>query len=327
MLAVGGDPGAGNNSAVILFSTLGTVSSLSSIQFVWMNEVTTAAAAYAVAPFVGSDLYHVSTSSSNTAGLANAFTVAQNLANISTGQAGGPSLPSGAVVSSDVLNGIADILAACINSTGPGSATCSNLFSYTGGSDVFTAAVTMARNPGTKVSQIWDLLPSQPVFGTALTGAPNDLTLSITYNGGSMNKPASPVVDASGNVWVANTGASTVTKLTPSGVATSTTVSSPPNALALDPSGNAWVAAGSSSGNSALIEVSSAGSVATTCTGNGLNVPTDISLDSSNDLWLTNSGNNTLSAFTSGCSGTSGALGNYSGGGLSAPIGIVSANQ
>lgn len=320
----GGNPGltAGtNNTASILLSALGTESNVHSIPFLWMNEVTTAAAAYALAPFYGTDVFHIGSSASNTAGLVNAFTTAQQLANITNGQAGGPNLPTGTTVSTDTLTAIADILATCVNSTGPGSNGCSNLFAATGGSDITYAAMTMARNPTTNVASLWSLLPGTPVFSTALTAAPNDWTLAINYSG-NMSSPASPAVDANGNVWMSNSGNNTVTRLTPSGAANVVSLGSRPNALAVDASSNVWVAAGSTAGNSALYGISGSATLATTCTGNGLSVPMGITVDTTGDLWLANT-NNTLSGFYNTCTGTTNAIGNFTGAGLSAPVGIV----
>jgi hypothetical protein len=324
----GGNPGltAGtNNTASLLLSALGTESNVHNISFIWMNEITTAAAVYALAPFYGADAYHIGSSATNATGISNAFTTAQQLANIGTGLPGGPSLPSGATVSSDSLLAIADILATCVNSTGPGSPGCSSLFSATGGSDITYAAMSMARNPATNVGTLWGLVPGTGarVFNTALSNVPNDWSLSINYSG-SMSTPSSPAVDVNGNVWMVNSGNSSVTRLTPSGAPNTLTLGSTPNALALDSSGNAWVAAGTTSGNSTLYGVNGSVSLASTCTGNGLNVPKGITVDTANDLWLINS-NSTLSGFYNTCSGStsSGFIGNFSGAGLTTPVGIV----
>ena len=117
----GGNPG--NNSAnaqAVLLAALSSCYGLQhgAVSFVWANEVTTTAAAYALSSFIGADVFHIGATSTNTTGLAGAFTAAGNLANIATGSAGGSSLPAGATVSSDSLNLIADILTYCVNSSG-----------------------------------------------------------------------------------------------------------------------------------------------------------------------------------------------------------------
>ena len=92
LYALGGNPGAGINSAAGLLAALGNCpasgSFLASLPFVQVNEVTTIAAAYAMAGFA-TDATHVSSSGTPLAqtGIANAFANATNLADITTGAA------------------------------------------------------------------------------------------------------------------------------------------------------------------------------------------------------------------------------------------------
>ena len=336
IVLAGGNPGltAGtNNTSAVLLSALGTESNVHSISFVWVNEVTTAATAYALAPFYGTDALHIGTSSSNITGIANAFTTAQNLVNITNGQAGGPNLPAGATVSQDSLYAISDILANCVNSAGGvsgDSSSCGNLFAQTGGSattDITMAAAYMAQHPTSNVSALFSQITATPVFATSIASAPNDWTLTINYAAGSnLNNPGNPAVDASGNIWVPSIGNSAVTELNPVGaVAANLTLASPPNALAVDTSGYVWVAAGTNSGNSKLFKLTSSDTLASTYSGNGLNNPTGISIDNAGDLWLSNAATSQLSAFTSSGAALSGSP--FSGGGLSAPVSIVSASH
>ncbi len=82
------------------------------------------------------------------------------------------------------------LLANCVNSTG-GSAgdgsPCGLLFSIAtppGGSapaDTMTAALRIAQNPGNNVTEIFGQTKADTYFQPALTAAPNDWTLSLTY--------------------------------------------------------------------------------------------------------------------------------------------------
>src|SRR5579875_2543879 len=90
LVATGGNPGlgaGGNNPALAMVAALGNCGNLSPSQFIWINEVTTVAAAWALAPFV-TDISHIGSSATNydgsgqtQAGLANAFLNAQLIAN------------------------------------------------------------------------------------------------------------------------------------------------------------------------------------------------------------------------------------------------------
>lgn len=89
LVARGGNPGlaAGtNNGALVLMAALGNCASLISNpnRFIQLNEVTTVAAVYALAPFLSS-YDHVGASSTNGVGIANAFLDAALLADTSTG--------------------------------------------------------------------------------------------------------------------------------------------------------------------------------------------------------------------------------------------------
>ena len=131
--ATGGNPGlgTGTNPNSKLMAALGTCGTLNSNTFITMNEVTTAAAAFALTPYFSNTISATSTDSfgaPNTVqaqiGITNAFTTAATLANFSTGGANTTLTTNGAggtitiTPESAKLYTIADILAACINSAG-----------------------------------------------------------------------------------------------------------------------------------------------------------------------------------------------------------------
>jgi len=337
----GGNAGAGANSNAVWMMALGPQSGISGLPFLQVNEITTVATAYALAPFFGSDYTYLGTSSTNVTGLQNAFSLVNSLVNIGTGWGGGTALPGGATVTTDSLYALADVIAACVNSSGGTSAgtNCGNLLNCssgascscaggsctTGGSapaDTATAAVNLAKNATLNVSSLWNLIPGTPVFTyNGLTSAPNDWTLAINYTDSSLNGAAGSAVDGSGNLWVANTGSSQVTKITPSGSVASYSLALAPNALAVDAGGHVWVAAGSGTGTSsaALYELSSSGSQITTCSDVSLNDPTAVTVDSTGNIWLSNTGAATLSEFNSSCT----FVNSYSGAGVSGGIAIA----
>ena len=92
IVALGGNPGSGINPASGLMSVLGNCPAagnfLAATPFLSINEVTTIAAAYAIAGFA-TDVTHVASSGTPLAqtGIANAFANAANLASLSGGQA------------------------------------------------------------------------------------------------------------------------------------------------------------------------------------------------------------------------------------------------
>jgi hypothetical protein len=225
------------------------------VGFVNVNEVSTIAAAYALAGFA-TDSTHISSNGSTLAqaGVRNAAANAAQLYDISafpyTARA---TTPSGGTVPQALINSLANSLAACVNTTSPISTPCTTLFanakssgsSGTAATDTATAAINIAHNPGTNVSTIFNLGSGTPPF-TGLSSAPGDFSIGITYPG--FDDPYSVAIDASGNAWFANTEGGTgqvgsVIELSPLGVATTFTGNgiNNPLAIAIDQSGNVWV--------------------------------------------------------------------------------------
>lgn len=362
VVLAGGDAGAGSNSQSAWLMALGPKSALGTLPFLQVNETTTLATAYALAPFFGADYAHLGTSSSNVQGLQNAFALVNSLVNIATGWGSGTGLPPGATVTTDSLYALADVIAACVNSAGGTSAgtNCGNLLNCTtGGScsctsgscttsgtppaDTAMAAVAMAKNTSQNVSQLYGLVPGQLVFPTGLSGTPNDWSMAIKYTDSSLNNAAGSAVDASGDLWVANTGSGKVTELAmgsgavgsgsyTTGSLSSYTLSGPalnPNALAIDSSGTyVWVVAGTGTGSTSSptsataalykLQVSN-GSQTAECSHDELNNPTAVTIDSQGNIWVTNSGSSSITEFSSSCA----FVANYTGAGISGGIAIA----
>ncbi len=121
------------------------------------------------------------------------------------------------------LDTLANIIAACVNTSGPTSTACSTLFTETGVSSSATmlaVAHAIATKPTTNVAAIYGLqgaaatAPYQP----DLTSAPADFTLALNFNntntsGANFNNPRRVAVDASANVWVTNFSGNSVSAL------------------------------------------------------------------------------------------------------------------
>ena len=249
LVATQGNPGlgsGGNNPALAMMAPLGTCNNLSSSQFIWINEVTTVAAAWALAPFTR-DISHIGASTTNAAGLANAFLNAQLIANTATGTTA--TLPSNLKTESGKIYALADAMASCINSDG--TAGCSPLFTAatpSGGSaptNTWDATINIVKNPGNNVAGVFSAIGPQPPFATTLTSAPNDWTLSLTVTGGGISVPRPLGIDSQGNVWVADYNGA-LSAFNPQG----TPMSGSPFGvgvlfecfgLTIDPSDNIWV--------------------------------------------------------------------------------------
>jgi len=229
LTATGGNPGltpAVNNPALALVVALGPCNTLyanAATTTITINEVTTAAAAWALAPFATS-YANIASSSTNLTGITNAMLLAQQLANPTTGNSPGSAAPTGSVVESAKLYTLADILASCANSTGADT-NCSGLFTdvtptnVTKPTDIFAAALTVVKNPGNNVANIFkNHIPTSPPF-PALSAAPNDFTMTIRYASQGIFLPsAGPLanftmgaIDASGNLVGTGTSGNNLT--------------------------------------------------------------------------------------------------------------------
>lgn len=247
--ATGGNPGltsGATNHALAMMAALGSCGNLKPTQFITINEVTSVAAAWALAPFA-SAAASIGASSTNSTGIANAFLNAALIADTSVGKTA--TLPSGRSTETAKIYALADAMASCINSDG-GSG-CTPFFTAatpSGGAaptDTFTALLNIVKHPASNVTGVFSAISAQPPFATSLTKAPSDWSLSLTLTGNGLSEPTALALDAQGNVWVADyTGA--LSAFNPQGSPLS---GSPFGAgylaedygLAIDPSGNVWV--------------------------------------------------------------------------------------
>jgi streptogramin lyase len=323
IVATGGNPGLApgtNNTALAMMAALGPCVNLTSSTFIFIDEVTTVASVYALAPFMstggGTKLGATGT---NAQGLANAFATVNNLANTAQGTAPGPNLPTGATAPTAELNTLADLLSLCVNTSGP-AGECTTLFNdatpngMSAPTNTIDALLDIALNPGHNVSTLFNLVTGIVPFEPTLAAAPNDWTVAINYTGGGLNAPKSIAVDSSGDVWVANGGNNSISKFSSSAGAISGAAGytggglNRPWGIAIDTGGNVWIADPINIGSGAVSKFSSSGSAlsgSSGYTGNGLSDPFGLAINGTGVVWVANQ--NTTSAFLGTGAGQSGS--------------------
>jgi hypothetical protein len=337
LYALGGNPGAGTNSYSGFLAALGNCpvagNFAGAVPYIWMNEISTVAAAYAFAGYA-TDATHVSSSGTALAltGIANAFATAANLANIATGNpltttpGGNGTVPSATIIT------LANILATCVNSADQSfmgqparSSACVNLLNanYSNGAqgyaalDTATAAIFMAHNPAHNVSYLYGLPGSNLAFGTGLTSAPNDFSLTLIFTGG-LAAGRYLAVDGSGSIRVADGASNKIVTFSPSGAVASTVTNSclnGPDPVTIDASGDLWTVSNNGA-NGVLCEFNASGSLMASHS-----IPAYgylIAIDTSGNLWVpsTNGSNsNNLNKLNS----TGSSITTYTNGGLYQP--------
>jgi hypothetical protein len=348
-------PGA-SNAAIELVAMLGTCANVPAENNV--NELTTIAAAYALNAVIDGEGI-----AGSAPGLPNAIATAVLLADPGTGALGG-SLPTAQACAGNAppfnceavskLNALANALAACTTSASSTASACAalmvcstaNAIDNGGGSctapdattlptTTWQAILSIARNPGlVSSSGLFSIAAASNVYRPAITAAPNDWALSLSYAGGGLSEPTALAIDGSGNIWLANYN-NAVSEFSPIGAALSPTGGYTGGgleesfAIAIDAAGHVWVCNEQSSetvnlGSGTLTELASDGSVLsgdTGFSGGGLDFPVAIAPDSAGHVWVTNFGNSTLSEFGGDGAALSPATG-FVGGGLSFPVGL-----
>ena len=297
IVATGGNSSGGaggSNSAIALMAALGSCATLqanAATTFIDINELTTVAANYALAPFA-QDYAHIGATGANPTGLVNAFASAASLVNTTSGSAPGTGMPAGAIVPVSELDTLANILAACVNTTSASSSPCATLFSATGATETIGAGFGIAKNPGAAaITALYSLSSATAPFQPAYTARPNDFTVAVSYNANSsLNAPYGIAIDASGDAWITNEGSTNVTELSTTGTQVTTATALNlfgPQGVAIDRSGNVWVA--NTAGNSVLKFAVTAGTVASSSSyaPSGLAAPTAIALDSNGNAFVT----------------------------------------
>ena len=278
IVASGGNPGLPgtvDNTALALMAVLGTCGSLTSSTFISINELTTAAAVQSLAPFM-LDYAHVGVNASNVASLSTAFSSAIQFVDPTTGQFGNVS-SNGPAAPTALINTLADIIAACVNtsggSTGDGTR-CGNLLQYTStNTDTIAAFLSIVRSPVTNVSQLFSLVSGYGPFQPALASAPasfavfDSLALSPNPSGFPSEGADQLLCDSQGHVWVLRPYAGTLSQYDSNLNLLHTYNGSYSSGglglyMTLDPGDNLWLSLGS-----AFLKISSDGTVLSPATG------------------------------------------------------------
>jgi len=338
LVGSGGNPGISpstNNTASLLMAALGDCGNLSASTYTYIDEVTTVAAAWALSQFLGPNA-NVGSSSTNATGLRNAFLIANNLANTTTGMAGGAPLPSGSTMESAKLYTLANVISACVNSAGGSS--CSPLFTAAtqGGvtpSNTLDAALSIVRYPAANIAAVFNAaIPASP-FQPSLSAAPHDWTMSITYTGGAVASPTAIALDSTGSIWAANYFGGSATKLSAAGVPAAALGFADPAlnesyGITVDGQDSAWITNQESvyyvnNGDGCLSKFSSTGQL---LSGSGVTssiyYPYAVAADSNGDIWVADNGHSQASLLDTNGNSLAGANG-YSSSALPLPVAVA----
>jgi sugar lactone lactonase YvrE len=188
-------------------------------------------------------------------------------------------------------------------------------YAETLGNPTFSVSIRDAGGASTSASTSILSVADAPLAAGALTPPAGDPAVS-TFVGGGLNAPDGLARDAAGNLYIANAGSNTVTKVTPAG-AVSTFVSSGldgPAGLAFDAAGNLYVANFQSS---SISKVTRAGAVSTFVS-SGLDGPIGLAFDAAGNLYVADFISNTISKVT-----RAGAVSAFVSNGLIAPTGLA----
>jgi streptogramin lyase len=267
--------GGVNNPMIGLMATLGQCPStgnlVGTVPYIYVNEISTVATAYALAGFASGSA-SVASGSSLLAktGLANAFANANQLYDVSgsapyhEARLTTPGTGTTGVVPQALLDTLGNILATCVNANSttavPTSGPCYTLYNNTGSpANTADAAIYIAQHPGKNVTNLYGLQAGIVQFADDLGTQPKDFTVAINFSGTGLATPVDVAIDASGDAWVTSS-AGQVSKLTPLGKHASGSPFALPaaNYVAIDQSGNAFV---SSLGGNDVGELTGAGAV------------------------------------------------------------------
>jgi streptogramin lyase len=326
LVALGGNAGGGTNSAIGLIGVAGQ--SIKLPKSVTINELTTVAAEWALAQFIDSTGQIIGAPPSNATGLANAANQAQaNLANISSGLPAAFWSDNGATEAActggsppvncdglERLDTIANILAACVQSSGPSSIPCSALLTNTGtDTTTLAAAHAMVINPVANVAALFAIQGGSPPYTPNLGAAPDgwEIALSLAPSGANFDEPIFLAVDAAGNVWSPNVGGNTVTELNPVGglVGNFNPGSANfdgPDGVAIDSAGNVWI---TNFDGATVTELKSSGALIGNFNPDGANfdAPLWVAIDTAGNAWIANQQGDTVTELNS----SGGLVGNF----------------
>lgn len=267
LLVLGGNSGSGVNANTGLMTTLGNCPTAAPFTFaastptLWVNEVTTAATAFALSAYM-TDPTHFSGSANPQAllGMQHAALNFTNLVDVATGVARTTAASdTNSIGPTSLLDTIANILASCVNSTDAQFGNCTTLFGLTLSAgaagttptNTAAAAINLAHYPAASASVVSSLFGLQPGTGApyqpSLSSAPSDYVLGMVYTGYTrVFGTARLAADSTGRIWLSNQAASgtggQVVSVESNGKpgSVSFTIVGNPQALVIDAQDNVW---------------------------------------------------------------------------------------
>jgi len=341
----GGNAGSGSANPVIRLMTVAGAycdNSQPGCSFpdsVNVNELSTAAAVYALGPFIDTTTGNVNVSGSSP-GLPNAAITFARLVNAVNGTVAsfvdattctGSGEPTNCAALRK-LDTLANLTAGCVNSSGAASAACSGVFSVTGAStDTLSALLAVARQAAVRNdgAGVFSVVSPPSIYTPALSAAPNDWALALNLSGGGLSQPAGLAIDSGGDVWVANNiSPGTVTVFAPDGRLLSPVAGytggglDGPIGVAIDQNDNVWIANWAQGSGKSVTELASDGtpvSGSSGYVGGGMDGPIAVAITASGAAWVANYSNASLTKLTA--LGT--ASGPLKGGGINFPTNLA----
>jgi hypothetical protein len=214
-IASGGNIGRGSNAAIKLILALGDITGL---RHVTINEITTVVTTFVDARRMAEEGRGLL--------LRDGSPMAHAL--VDPESATLRPIFSQGVNSQALVNTLADVVAACVRSSGPKSRACSALFAAAPPvdrprvpyprtpvpADTISALENIALWPQRNVARIFALLPPHPPYMPILARAPREFMISLNLALGGLKHPSGIAFDPDSNaMWVANQGGDSVTEL------------------------------------------------------------------------------------------------------------------
>jgi streptogramin lyase len=337
VVSSGGHAGSSGatNAGTVLVAVLGACNSLTSSLHIVVDEATTIATAWSMAQFLGAG-GQIGATATNSSGLALAAATAANLVDAVTGTAPGATFPITGTAPLAKINTLANVLNACIVSSGPSSTACTQLYAETttnsgAPSNTLDAAMNLAKQPASNAAAIYGLSSGDNAYTPQLGAAPTDWTLSINYAGAGMDSPSAVSIDSLGNIWVANYFAvaslfsNTGQPIFAGGITGNSLFNSYGGAV--DVNDTMWIANEQSSsalngGLGSLTLLNAAGTSPAVYTSGGINFPLAIAFDTSGVAWVADYGNSHVTLLTGSGTPLSGAAG-YTAKNLVFPVAVA----
>jgi streptogramin lyase len=340
-VASGGQAGTSGaaNAGIVLASVLGECGSLTSGASFTINEATTVATAYAMAQFMSAG-GKIGAAATNSSGIELAAATAANLVDMQTGAVPGANFPATGTAPIARIDALANLLNACVVSSGAASSACTQLDAATANAEgtpanTLDAAMNLVKQPGANVAALSMLSAASSAYAPALTAAPSDWTLFVTYTGGGMNNPSALSIDSTGKVWVANYF-SVASLFSNTGEPIFTTGISGDNlnnsyGEAVDVNDDVWIANEQSTGalNGGLGTVTllnNAGASPATYSAGGLNFPISVAFGTSGVAWVVDYGNSHLTLLSNSGTALSGTSG-YASSQFVFPVAVATDSQ